>query len=184
MNFLHGEPYVPVHQDPNLALPGDCYAPQFKENKNVGEGLTNLRTGKELVLCLNNEPMFPAGQVSCSVSQVGGTNCWLLSSRGPEFRNRISSARCQRTDKNLNLRHTQPQALGLASVCSAFRSETEQWLGTQYRTGREEKDQGGGQSNMWASRGRRRVVQRFQNALGAQKNLGLLLLTLASLYQV
>lgn len=60
MNFLHREPYVPVHQDPNPALPGDCYAPQFKENENVGEGLTNLRTGKELVLCLNNEPMFPA----------------------------------------------------------------------------------------------------------------------------
>lgn len=85
--------------------------------------MTNLRTGKELVLCLNNEPMFPAGQVSCSVSQVGGTNCWLLSSHGPEFRNRISSARCQKTDKILisGTHSRRPWALPVCAQLSEVR---------------------------------------------------------------
>lgn len=73
---------------------------------------------------------------------MGGTNCWLLSSQGPEFRNRISSARYQRTDKIL-ISGTQPQALGLASVCSAFRREAEQWLGAQYAIWR------GGKGSWW-----------------------------------
>lgn len=131
--------------------------------------MTNLRTGKELVLCLNNEPMFPAGQVSWSVSQVGGTNCWLLSSHGPEFRNRISSARCQRTDKILisDTHSRGPWALPVCAQLSEVRLNN--GVGLSTRSGGEEKDQDGGLCNMWASHGRRKAIQWFQTHMGLRK---------------
>lgn len=62
--------------------------------------------------------------------QVGGEKCWQPLLRA-EFWNRISSASCGRSDKSLNLRHTQPQPLARATVCSTFGNKTEQWPGTQ-----------------------------------------------------
>lgn len=61
---------------------------------------------------------------------MGGEKCWQPLLRA-EFWNRISSASCGRSDKSLNLRHTQPQPLARATVCSTFGNKTEQWPGTQ-----------------------------------------------------
>lgn len=145
--------------------------------------MNGVRAG-ELIVFLNHEPRF-AFQVPWFISQVGGKNCWQPFSQSSEFWNRISSASCQRSDKSLNLRHTQPQALASATVCSAFSDETEQWLAMLciWRGGTRKGSERRPVRHMALPMGNMSAASGLQNELRTQDNWGPLLLLLVSSYQ-